>query len=154
MDIIRHDDGTLTVPVAPGRHDHDGETNEAGGPVEGVETTRVLHPGQPGYLEALAEWDAHQHPDDAPPVSTASGRDEAMAVVNAVATDPDHDVHKAVAALDDPQPSAEALRHVLVGGEPSVKGFAHEVAEAEGVDELPAHQVTKIISEVLAEIDT
>lgn len=153
MDIIRNDDGTLTVPIVAGRHDHD--QDEAATPQEGIgaPTTRVLHPGQPGYVEALAEWDLHQDPDRQPATSTASGREEAMAVVHAVAVDPDSDVHKAVQALSDPEPSAEALRHVLVGGDPSVKGFAHDIAEAEGGEEMPPHKVTKIISEVLAEID-
>ena len=76
-----------------------------------------------------------------------------MAVAHAVAVDPEHDLHRAVEALSDPEPSAEALRHVLVGGDPSVKGFANGVAEAEGGEKIPAHQVTKIISEVLAGID-
>jgi hypothetical protein len=62
-------------------------------------------------------------------------------------------VAEAVESLDDPGASAEALRHVLVGGTPSVKAFASEVAEAEGGDELPPHKATKIIGEVLAEID-
>jgi len=59
----------------------------------------------------------------------------------------------AVAALDDPEASGEALRHVLVGGVRSVEGFAAEIAEAEGGDPLPAHQATKIIGAVLAELD-
>ena len=63
-------------------------------------------------------------------------------------------VDDAVDALHDPEASAEALRHVLVGGVPSVDAFAAEVAEAEGGDPIPAHQVTKIIGEVLAEIDS
>src|SRR5437899_2550430 len=95
-------------------------------------TTRLLHPGEGGYDEALAEWDLQQHPDRAPVVSTASGRREAMALVHAVATSPDHAVGPAVAALDDPEASGEALRHVLVGGVHSVEAFAAEVAEAEG----------------------
>jgi len=45
------------------------------------------------------------------------------------------------------------LRHVLVGGVHSVEDFAAEVAEAEGGDPLPAHQTTKIIGEVLSELD-
>ena len=152
MEIIRNEDGTLTVPIIAGRHDEE----HAVPPEEGQEnaTTRVLYPGQPGYLEALAEWDQAQNPDREPATSTASGREEAMAVVHAVAVDPEHDVHKAVDTLSDPEPSAEALRHVLVGGTPSVKGFAHEIAEAEGGDEIAPHQVTRIISEVLSEIDS
>ena len=63
---------------------------------------RVLHPGEGGYDEALAEWDLQQNPDRAPAVSTASGRQEAMSLVNAVATSPDHAVAPAVEALDDP----------------------------------------------------
>ena len=86
-------------------------------------------------------------------MSTAAGRDEAMAVVHAVAEDPKH-VSEAIEALEDPDASAEALRHVLVGGTPSVQAFASEVAEAEGGDTLPAHKATKIIGEVLAEIDS
>ena len=156
MDIIRNDDGTLTVPIVAGRHDHDQDDAATGASqeVEDAPTTRTLHPGQPGYVEALAEWDLHQDPDRQPATSTASGREEAMAVVHAVAVDPDSDVHKAVQALSDPEPSAEALRHVLVGGDPSVKGFAHEMAEAEGGEEMAPHKVTQIISEVLAEIDS
>jgi hypothetical protein len=77
-----------------------------------------------------------------------------MALVHAVATDPDHDAAPAVEALDDPEASGEALRHVLVGGVHSVEDFAAEVAEAEGGDPLPAHQATKIIGEVLAELDS
>ena len=150
MEIIRHDDGSLTVPVAPNRHANDDEDTDA--PVEEVETTMVLHPGEGGYSEALAEWDAQQNPDHEV-VSTASGREQAMHVVHAVADDPDH-VAEAVESLEDPAASADALRHVLIGGTPSIQAFAGEVAEAEGGDELPHHKATKIIGQVLAEIDT
>jgi hypothetical protein len=76
-----------------------------------------------------------------------------MAVVHAVAEDREH-VAEAVDALEDPGASAEALRHVLAGGTPAVQAFAGEVTEAEGGDVLPPHTATKIIGEVLAEIDT
>src|SRR6185436_19481447 len=144
-------------PVTPERvyepDDEAGERDEteAAAPAP---TTRVLHPGEGGYDEALAEWDLQQDPDRAPAVSTASGRQEAMALVHAVATSADHAVAPAVAALDDPEASGEALRHVLVGGVHSVEDFAAEVAEAEGGDPLPAHEATKIIGEVLAELDS
>ena len=59
----------------------------------------------------------------------------------------------AVEALDDPEAAAEALRHVLVGGVHSVEDFSAEVAEAEGAEALPAHETTKIIGEVLAELE-
>jgi hypothetical protein len=150
MDIIRHDDGSLTVPVTPERQSGD---DEAETPDEPGETTMVLRPGEGGYNEALAAWDNQQNPDRGEAVSTASGREEAMAVVHAVAEDPDH-VAEAVESLDDANASAEALRHVLIGGTPSIQAFASEVAEAEGGDELPPHQATKIIGEVLAEIDS
>ena len=75
-----------------------------------------------------------------------------MTVVHHVAEDPSH-VAEAVESLNDPEASAEALRHVLVGGTPSVQAFAEEVADTEGGDALPAHKATKIIGEVLAEID-
>jgi hypothetical protein len=150
MEIIRHDDGSLTVAVVADRHAGDD------GP-EGIDlgpTTKVLRPGEGGYNEALAEWDLQQHPDHAEAaVSTASGREQAMHVVHAVAEDPAH-VAEAVKSLDDAEAGAEALRHVLVGGTPSVQAFAAEVAEAEGGDELPPHKATKIIGQVLAEIDT
>jgi hypothetical protein len=154
MDIVRNADGTLVVPVEPDRRsdvddDADGEATEH----EAGPTSRVLHPGEGGYDEALAEWDMQQDPDRAPAVSTATGRQEAMSLVHAVATSPDHAVAPAVAALDDPEASGEALRHVLVGGVHSVEDFAAEVAEAEGGDPLPAHEATKIIGEVLAELD-
>src|SRR5713101_545821 len=149
MDIVRNDDGTLVVPVDPARHhDADDEADASAAP-----TTRVLHPGEGGYDEALAEWDLQQNPDRAPVVSTATGRQEAMTLVHAVATSPDHAIGPAVAALDDPQASAQALRHVLVGGVHAVEDFAAEVAAAEGGDPLPAHEATKIIGEVLAELD-
>jgi hypothetical protein len=115
-------------------------------------TTRILHPGEGGYDEALAEWDLQQHGGETA-VSTADGRQEAMGLVHAVAEDPDHAVADAVAQLDDPEASAEALRHVIVGGVHSVEDFATEVADAEGGEPLPAHQATKIIGEILAEVD-
>ena len=113
----------------------------------------VLRPGEGGYLEALAKWDLQQDPTRGDPVSTVSGREGAMHVVHALAEDPGH-VADVVEALDDPGASAEALRHVLVGGTPSVTAFASEVAEAEGGDPLKPHTATKLIGEVLAEIDT
>ena len=149
MEIIRHDDGSLTVPVTAPRHHGDDDADEA---VEVGPTTMVLHPGEGGYTEALAEWDVQQNPDRGEAVSTASGREQAMALVHAVAEDPDH-VAEAVESLDDAGASADALRHVLVGGTPSIQAFAHEVADAEGGDELPHHKATKIIGQVLAEID-
>lgn len=151
MEITRNDDGTLVVPVPEVRHH---ETDEKTGAEEAAAapTTRVLHPGEGGYDEALAAWDLQHNPDRAPAVSTATGREEAMSLVHAVATS-DTTAADAVASLDDPEASGEALRHVLVGGVHAVEDFAAEVAEAEGGDELPAHQATKIIGEVLAELD-
>ena len=147
MEIVRNADGTLVVPV-PAERRHDDEDVVTTEP-----ETRVLHPGEGGYDEALAEWDLQQNPDRAPVVSTATGRQEAMAVVHAVATSTDHAVAPAVNSLTDPQASGEALRHVLVGGVHSVEDFAAEVAEAEGGDPLPAHETTKIIGQVLTELD-
>jgi hypothetical protein len=152
MEIIRNDDGTLVVPVQPERR-HDSDDDPDGGAAAPAATTRVLHPGEGGYDEALAEWDLEQNPDREPVVSTASGREEAMRLVHAVATSPDHAIAPAVEALVDPEASGEALRHVLVGGVRSVEGFAAEVAEAEGGEPIPAHEATKIIGEVLAELD-
>ena len=155
MDIVRNDDGTLVVPVQPQRrHDGDDDADVSSEGVDGEATTRVLHPGEGGYDEALAEWDLEQNPDRAPVVSTASGREEAMRLVHAVAGTPDHEVASAVEALGDPEATGQALRHVLVGGVPSVEAFATEVAEAEGGDPLPAHEITMIIGEVLAELDS
>ena len=161
MEIVRNADGTLVVPVQPERRQETAESADVPPPgaddddvnTEAAPTTRVLHPGEGGYDEALAEWDRQQNPDRAPVVSTATGRQEAMAVVHAVATSPDHAVAPAVEALDDPEASGEALRHVLVGGVHAVEDFSAEVAEAEGGDPLPAHETTKIIGEVLTELD-
>jgi hypothetical protein len=161
MDIVRNADGTLVVPVKPERqHDTEESADATSAGDAGTETatsdaaptTRVLHPGEGGYDEALAEWDLQQNPDRAPVVSTPSGRQEAMAIVHAVAESPDA-VVEAVEAVDDPEASGEALRHVLVGGVHAVEDFAAEVAEAEGGEPLPAHQTTKIIGEVLSELD-
>lgn len=145
--ITRHDDGSLTVPVAPGRHD-----DEAGDDAPHEPGVMVIRPGEGGYNEALAEWEAGQHPERGDAVSTADGRAQAMAAVHAVAGDRDH-VADAVDALDDPKSAGEALRHVLIGGTPSVEAFAGELADAEGGDVLPAHTTTSIIGEVLAEVD-
>ena len=156
MDIVRNPDGTLIAPVEPERrHGSDDDDTEAGdeAEVDAEPTTRLLHPGEGGYDEALTLWDQQQNPDREPAVSTATGRQEAMTLVHAVATSPDHAVAPALEALDDPEASGEALRHVLVGGVHSVEDFAAEVAEAEGGEPLPAHQATKIIGEVLAELD-
>jgi hypothetical protein len=161
MDIVRNADGTLVVPARQERrHETDDAPDSSTVDVDGesaqtnvASTTRLLHPGEGGYDEALAEWDLQQNPDRAPVVSTATGRQEAMTLVHAVATSPDHAVASAVKALDHPEASGEALRHVLVGGVRSVEGFAAEIAEAEGGDPLPAHEATKIIGEVLAELD-
>ena len=150
MDITRHDDGSLTVPVTAARRADDENPDD---PVEHGATTMVLRPGEGGYIEALTEWDLQQNPDHGVAVSTVSGREQAMSVVHAVAEDPEH-VAEAIEALEDAGASAEALRHVLVGGTPSVRAFASEVAAAEGGDELPPHKATKIIGEVLAEIDS
>jgi hypothetical protein len=153
MAIVRNPDGTLVVPVHPERRHDDDDGDDGRQIVDDSPTTRVLHPGEGGYDEALAQWDLEQNPDREPVVSTASGREEAMTVVHAVAVSPDHAVAEAVEALDDPEASAQALRHVLVGGVHSVEDFAAEMAEAEGGEPLPAHQATKIIGEVLAELD-
>jgi hypothetical protein len=160
MDIVRNDDGTLLVPVEPERRHPDdeadtpkGSADADGAPADTAPTTRLIHPGEGGYDEALAAWDREQNPDREPVVSTASGRQEAMTLVHAVATSPDHAVAPAVEALDDPEASGEALRHVLVGGVHSVEDFSAQVAEAEGGEPLPAHQTTKIIGEVLRELD-
>jgi hypothetical protein len=155
MNIVRNADGTLIVPVQPGRHSGDEtapDTTETM-PVAPLNETRVLHPGEGGYDEALVEWDLQQNPDRAAAVSTTSGRQEAMTLVHAVAVAPGAPVAPAVEALDDPEASGEALRHVLVGGVHSVEAFATEVAEAEGGEVLSAHQTTKIIGEVLSELD-
>lgn len=160
MVIVRNPDGTLVVPVKEERQRDpddaaDAKSDEPAGeaPAPAAPTTRVLHPGEGGYDEALAQWDMEQNPDREPVISTATGREEAMALVHEVATSPDHAVAPALEALDDPEASGEALRHVLVGGVHSVEDFAAEVAEAEGGEPLPAHETTKIIGEVLTELD-
>ncbi len=56
-------------------------------------------------------------------------------------------------ALDDPEASSKALHYLLVGAVHSVEDFAAEVTEAESGNPLPAHETTKIIGEVLTELD-
>jgi hypothetical protein len=157
MEIIRNPDGSLVVPIPEGRHHEGDDAIDAptGDSVDAIAepTTRLLHPGEGGYNEALAEWDLQQNPDRAPAVSTASGREEAMSVVHTLAESPDHDVAGALKDVNDSDASGEALRHVLIGGTHSVEAFSEEVAEAEGGEPLPAHKMTKIIGEVLAELD-
>jgi hypothetical protein len=157
MEIIRNPDGSLVVPIPEGRH-HESDAAADAPTSDGVDavaeaTTRLLHPGEGGYSEALAEWDLQQNPDRAPAVSTASGREEAMNIVHTLAESPDHDVAGALKDVNDAEASGEALRHVLIGGTHSVEAFSEEVAEAEGGETLPAHKMTKIIGDVLAELD-
>ena len=111
------------MPVLAGRHDIDQDESSSDQVVAAEPGTRVIRPGEGGYVEALADWEQQQHPDRGEAVSTASGREQAMAVVHAVADDPAH-VADAVDALDDPEAGAEAFRHVLVRGPPSVSAFA------------------------------
>jgi hypothetical protein len=157
MTIERNSDGSLTVPIPVQRHHESDDADASPASDESgaadVPTTRVIHPGEGGYNEALAEWDLQQNPDREPVVSTASGREEAMKIVHDVAESPQHDVTSALESVDDPEASGEALRHVLVGGVHSVEAFSEEVAEAEGGEAIPAHKMTKIIGEVLAELD-
>lgn len=157
MEIIRKPDGSLVVPIPEGRHHDSDETIDVASAdsddVVAPPTTRILHPGEGGYSEALAEWDIQQNPDRATAVSTASGRDEAMNVVHNLAESPNHDVAAALKDVNDSEASGEALRHVLIGGTHSVEAFSEEVAEAEGGEPLAAHKMTKIIGEVLAELD-
>jgi hypothetical protein len=150
MDIVRNPDGTLVVPVEPTRAHDDDTSSEV---VDAAPDTKVLHPGEGGFDEALAEWDRQQNPDAEAPVSTASGREQAMHVVHEVAESPKHAVQPAIDDIDDPEAAGEALRHVLIGGQHAVEDFAKETAEAEGGDPLKPHEATKIIGEVLAAID-
>jgi hypothetical protein len=152
MDIIRNPDGTLVVPVEPARTHTDDESTETE-LVELAPTTRVLHPGEGGYDEALTQWDLEQNPDRGPAVSTRSGRQEAMALIHALAESDDLSVTPALEALEDPEASAEALRHVLIGGVHSVEDFLTEVSDTEGGEPISAHEGTKIIGQVLAEVD-
>jgi hypothetical protein len=71
---------------------------------------------------------------------------------HAVAESPNHEVAPAVEALDDPEAAAAALRHLLIGGVHAVEDCATEVAEAEG-EPLRPHEATKIIGEMLSELD-
>jgi len=155
MEITRNEDGTLVVPVKHARvHTSDAGDGSSSEPEsEAPPGTRLVHPGEGGYDEALAEWDMQQNPDRAPVVSTAIGRREAMTLVHEVGLSPDHSVAIAVKALQDPKAAGEALRHVLVGGVHSVEDFSSEVAKAEGGEPLSAHETTKIIGEILAEFD-
>jgi hypothetical protein len=159
MEIIRNEDGTLVVEAKHAR-DHptaNGDETAAEDPAEAQTDsppgTRLLHPGEGGYDEALAEWDLQQNPEREPVVSTALGRQEAMTLVHEVATSPEHSVATALQSIDNPKASGEALRHVLVGGVHSVEDFSSEVAQAEGGETMSAHETTKIIGEILAELD-
>ena len=58
MDIVRNADGTLVVPVQQERRPDPDDA--ASPPADGAPATRVLHPGEGGYDEALAEWDLQQ----------------------------------------------------------------------------------------------
>lgn len=144
--IVRQPDGALVVTAALDRR----EAEDDDGPTTG--DTVTLHPGEGGYDDALAAWDLQQNPDRPPAVSTASGREQAMSVVHAVATG--EPVAEAVASVAEPEAVAEALRHVLVGGDPSVAAFADEIGESQEGEPVPAHTVAKAIGNVLASLET
>src|ERR1700722_11138979 len=113
MEIIRNPDGSLVVPIPEHRH-HDSDDEVDASSADGANTaaeptTRLLHPGEGGYSEALAELDIQQATDRAQTVSTASGREEAMNVVHTVAESSDHDVAGALKDVSDSEASGEAL---------------------------------------------
>ena len=67
MEITRNADGSLLVAIPEGRH-HDGDDTPNVAGADGADivdapTTRLLHPGEGGYSEALAQWDLEQNPD-------------------------------------------------------------------------------------------
>jgi hypothetical protein len=135
MDVVRNPDGTLIVPVEPARVHVDDSADGDAVVTPATPGTRLLHPGEGGYDDALTACEAAMH------------------VVHEVAESPKHEVAPAVEALDDPEAAGEALRHVLIGGQHAVEDFAKETADAEGGDPLKPHEATKIIGEVLAELD-
>ena len=107
MEIVRNDDGSLVVPVQPERSHASDDDADATGEVDPRPATLepgCFAPGKAVTTEALAEWDAQQNPDRGPAVSTASGREQAMAVVHAVAESDGKAVGDEVAHLDDPEP--------------------------------------------------
>lgn len=144
--IVRQPDGTLVVTAALDRR----EAEDEDGPSTGGTVT--LHPGEGGYDDALAAWDLQHNPDRPAAVSTASGREQAMSVVHAVATG--EPVEQAVAGIAEPDAVVEALRHVLVGGDPSVAAFADEIAESQADEPIAAHTVAKAIGNVLATLES
>ena len=79
MEIIRNADGTLVVEAKHARahpaDNADGSPSVADDPGEAESSpgTRLLHPGEGGYDEALAEWDLQQNPEREPVVSTSNG---------------------------------------------------------------------------------
>ena len=154
MEIIRNPDGSLVVPIPEGRHPDSAEVEGEASENEVAEpTTRVLHPGEGGYNEALAEWDHQQNPDREPAVSTASGREEAMIVVHNVAESPRSRRRRCPEGRPRLRSERRSVAPRTGGGTHSVEAFSEEVAEAEGGEPLPAHKMTKIIGEVLAELD-
>ena len=159
MEIVRNDDGTLVVPVQPGRaHDTEDAADSPDGDGDGGRPTPRRAPGCSIPARAATTRRSPSGTCSRTPTASRWCRPPRAARRRCTSctrspTSPDHAVAPAVEALDDPEASGEALRHVLVGGVRSVEGFAAEVAEAEGGEPLPAHQATKIIGEVLAELD-
>ena len=76
-----------------------------------------------------------------------------MAVVHAVAAVARPHVAPMLDAVDDPEASGEALRHVLVGGVHRWRTSRPRSPRPRAASRLPPHKATKIIGEVLAEID-
>ena len=66
---------------------------------------------------------------------------------------PNHEIAPAVEALDDPEAGGGRCGTCWSVGFRRSGPPQKETAEAEGGEPLPAHQATKIIGEVLAELD-
>jgi len=124
---------TMTTPLSPGGR----RCGECRAP-----TTRLLHPGE-GAITALRVGPATE-PRPRPAVSTASGREEAMNVVHAVAESPDHDslarskrstTLKRVARPYDTYSSAGRTR----------RGILRRGGGGRRRRALPAHKMTKIL---------
>ena len=151
MEIVRNADGTLVVPVEPGRMATMPTLLPTSTPYVPDAHRRPCAPSRRGRLRRSARGvGPQQNPE--PVVSTATGRRRRWRR----ARGRDRPITRSrprSRRSTIPRPSGEALRHVLVGGVHSVEDFASEVAEAEGGEALPAHEATKIIGEVLAELD-
>ena len=150
MDIVRNADGTLVVPVQPERHhDDDADRRRRRRRPTAPATTRARTPVKAATTRRSPSGTASRTPTE-PAVSTPCGREEAMHLVHEVASPEARS--RRVEALEDPEAAARRYATCSSAGAAPSRGSPARWPKPKAATP-PPHQATKIIGEVLAELD-